>query len=104
MTQTGARLVVFYVPTREQVDPSSLDTFLRRYGRSEGDLNLRAVDDRLSAICQRRSLECVIPTERFQQAQGPLYLRRDSRWNVAGHRLVGQMIAELCCQSVAGQK
>lgn len=92
--QTGARFLVYNIPTREQIDPEGWQAFLRMHWLNPDEWHVNAAEERLTAVCQRSKLDCMFPTARFQREPQPLYLRNDPHWNTAGHRLVGELVAD----------
>lgn len=96
----GGELLIFYVPSKAAVYPAVWDATRKAYGLSDTDWSPTADADRLARICEARSLECLIPVDRFRENASPLgtpgapYFPIDGHWTVAGHRLAARIIQE----------
>lgn len=88
--QHGARLMVLYVPTRIELSPAEWSS-----AHLPSDYNASVVVRRLVTICQAEGIPYLDPSDRLTAAgTNVLYYSRDPHWNAAGHRLVGETLAE----------
>ena len=99
-TERQSRLLVFYIPRREDVyhkDWAALESELHL--RPE-EWDMRRVTARFLAVCRQEALDCLDPTERFVEAASRstqrnerLYNQYDTHWTVKGHRLAAEILS-----------
>jgi SGNH hydrolase-like domain, acetyltransferase AlgX len=88
--QHGARLMVLYVPTRIELSPAEWSS-----AHLPSDYDPGVVVRRLTKICQVEGIPYLDPSDRFTAVgTSRMYYPRDPHWNAAGHRLVGETLAE----------
>jgi len=99
--ESGASLLVAYVPIIWTVSPDAWTTVRRKYGMTGQEWDPDLVEKRLVQICKKNAIECLPTISVFKEraaAKGKTgdyyYHTRDGHWNAAGHRLFGQMLAE----------
>ena len=99
--EAGSRFLIFYVPPRPAVYPDDWRRTRTAYAMTDDQWSPTADADRLSAICERDAITCVVPLSRFRReaerlaGEGrALYFNRDAHWSPDGHRLAGEVIAE----------
>lgn len=101
VASSGGRLLVFYVPSRESYDAKSWSAAKKKYGLSDEDWDFERPILELEAICKRRSIDFLNPTEQFKMEAQKLRLTsktlhffKDGHWTSEGHRLAGEILAE----------
>lgn len=103
VTANGGRLVVLLLPDRNQIEGDYLAWALQKYPAMQE----RAWDlDRSNRIVREfLAQEGILGIEmlnefraRADEAGRPLYYPRDGHWNVEGHHLAGELLAEKLCQ------
>jgi hypothetical protein len=99
--ERGARLVVFYVPTRIELAPEEWSN-----NHLPPDYDAGEVSRKLVGICQAEDIPNIEPSDRFREAakQEPLYYRHDPHLNAAGQHLAGKILAEYVHSSWGGGK
>ena len=97
----GSRLLVFYIPHQAAIYDEKWRATIRKYGISDEHWSLHQVGFQLSAICDKNNIDFIDPTKRFQltadsldEKSERLYFEQDGHWNVSGHRLAGEILAE----------
>jgi hypothetical protein len=98
VSSRGARLVVFYVPARFEVDDSAWDLTRERYAMGRRWWRRERVFEGLQEICRALGVPLVDPREdlRAAEAQGrPTYFVRDGHWTAEGHAVAARRIADL---------
>jgi len=97
MLNTGGKLGVVYVATREGTDREIFLAEMRSAGYepdSDG-LDWDRPSRRLAEICAQLDIPYIDPTPVFRAHPSPAYLfsKRDAHWSPAGHRLVAETVA-----------
>ena len=99
-TAIGADLLIFHIPFRFEVQRGRAAVESDR-ALDAARLDLRAVPTRLLAMCARRSLRCIEPTDAFiaradslAGSGSRLYYQFDWHWTSAGHALAAQILAD----------
>jgi hypothetical protein len=93
----GARLVVFYVPARFEVDDSAWDLTREKYGMGRRWWRPERVLEDLRDICRALGVPLVDPREDLRGAQSegrPPYFVRDGHWTAEGHAVAARDIAD----------
>ena len=93
----GARLLVFYVPARFEVDERAWDLTRERYGMGRRWWRPEKVLEGLREACGALGLPLADPRERMRAAEDAgraTYFVRDGHWTAEGHALAAQVIAE----------
>jgi len=91
----GARLAVFYVPARFEVNDRDWRLTRSRWRLDGTDWEPRKVFGRLARECGRRGIPLVDSRGPFRRAEGssePAYLRRDPHWTVAGNAIAARLL------------
>jgi len=90
VVKRGARLMTLYVPTRIELSPAEWSS-----ARLPPDYDPSVVVRHLLKICQAEGIPYLDPSDRFTTVgTDRLYYSRDPHWNAAGHRVVGETLAE----------
>ncbi len=96
---SGGKLAIFYVPSLENVDNNVWEATKVKYGMSDNEWDLNAVESRLLDICRTHGIPYMNPTSIFREkttSQGRigyyLYYPRDRHWNSVGHKLAGELL------------
>jgi hypothetical protein len=90
----GARLTVFYVPARFEVDDDAWDLTRRRNGWGPRWKRER-VAERLQSVCAEVALRCLDPRAEFravEESGEDAYFPQDGHWAPAGHRVAAQVL------------
>ena len=93
----GARLTVFYVPARFEVDDPAWELTRRRNGWGPRWKRER-VADRLHGVCAELALRCVDPRAEFRAAEASgedAYFPQDGHWAPAGHRVAAEVLRDV---------
>jgi hypothetical protein len=93
----GARLVVFHVPARFEVDDGAWELTRARYSMGRRWWRRERVFDDLRETCRTLGLPLVDPRNalRASQASGRLaYFVRDGHWTAEGHAVAARAIAD----------
>ncbi|MBN2209364.1 MAG: SGNH/GDSL hydrolase family protein [Candidatus Coatesbacteria bacterium] len=103
----GAELIVFHIPTRENIYPSYWKAAKSFYGIREPDWDVERVAKDLAAVCRRQSIRFVSPTETFKEEAAKLeesgqrlYNTLEAHWNENGHELVGRILSKYIEESL----
>jgi hypothetical protein len=86
--QHGARLLVFYVPSRVELSPDEWQKW-----HFPPEYAPREVAAKITAICADEGIPYIDLSENFHQAVATLYYAKDQHWTAAGHRLAGGILA-----------
>jgi len=92
-----ARLVLFYVPARFEVDDSAWDLTRERYAMGRRWWRRERVFEDLRETCRFLGLPLVDPREEMRAAElsgHPAYFVRDGHWTAEGHAVAARRIAE----------
>lgn len=89
--QRHSALIVLYVPTRVEIDPSEWQK-----SRIPVSYNPDNVQSRLRSMCSAEGLPLVDLSDRFKEAvqYSRLYFAGDPHWTSAAHHLAGEILAE----------
>jgi hypothetical protein len=97
---SGARLLVCYIPSPGELDADSWEATKRTYGMTGDQWNVGQIEAELRRICDKNSIVCIGGVRQFEQGAGSvgkkagsLYHRKDGHWNSEGHRIAGEMLA-----------
>ena len=98
--QAQSQFLLFYIPSRAAVYPEDWNRIKWSYAMSDADWSPSADADRLSGICERLALNCLIELTAFKKKaeelrdfSEKLYYETDGHWTPAGHRLAAELIA-----------
>jgi lysophospholipase L1-like esterase len=99
----GADLAVFLLPDRHQVEEGYLDWALRTYPAMQGQAwDLDKSNQIMRQFLGEEGIPYVETLEEFRrrvrETGRPLYYPKDGHWNVEGHRLAGELLADRLCQ------
>ena len=99
--KSGGQLIVFHIPTRENIYPFYWDVAKSYYGITDAEWDVEKVAKDLAVVCGRQSIRFMSPTDTFKEKAaelaegGPrLYNVYEAHWNENGHELVGQILSE----------
>lgn len=89
--QRRVGLLIFYVPSRSELFSDEWNN-----AHLPPDYDRGEVARKLVGICRAEGIAYIEPSDQFKAAakQVPLYYHRDPHWNVAGHHLAGEILAE----------
>jgi hypothetical protein len=93
----GARLVVFYVPARFEVDDRAWDLTREKYAMGRRWWRRERVFEDLRAACGSLGLPLVDPRDEMRAAEAEgraAYFVRDGHWTAEGHAVAARQIAE----------
>lgn len=98
--QAGADFIAFHIPFKGVVYRDDWAPILAKLGIPQDQLDPTLVKQRFDAICERRDLDCIEPTEEFVRVAAEragsgerLYYVQDNHWNAGGHALAAQILA-----------
>lgn len=98
--QAQSQFLLFYIPSRAAVYPEDWNRIKWSYAMSDADWSPSADAYRLSGICERLALNCLIELTAFKKRAEELrdfserlYYETDGHWTPAGHRLAAELIA-----------
>jgi len=99
--RSGGKFIISYVPERASIYPQEWAATKRKYGLSDQEWSIEQVGIDLEQFCRQHSIPFVDPTRRFREAADELhssgeslYCVTEGHWNVSGHRLVGEILAQ----------
>ena len=97
-TRNGGRLVIVYAASLEAVNRRVFKRVIREAGydpKSSG-FNWNRPQKRMKKLCKALDIHYVNlnPVFRKHLKQGPLYLKNNPHWSVAGHRLAAKTVAK----------
>ncbi|MBN2208167.1 MAG: SGNH/GDSL hydrolase family protein [Candidatus Coatesbacteria bacterium] len=100
--ESGANLIVFYIPNKATIYDDSRKATMQKYSLSEDAWDLDKTAKDLQQLCDRLSVQFVDPTEvfreearRLEQPGERLYYTYDNHWNPHGHRLAADILSDL---------
>lgn len=95
--EDGARLIVFYVPKKEDADKEIFDISIGYAGldSESPDIDWDRPSKRLGDVCAALDVPCVNLTPIFRGHPEPfsLFLKNDPHWSPEGHRLAAETVA-----------
>jgi lysophospholipase L1-like esterase len=94
---SGARFLLVNAPTIWQIYPTQWESFRSANGLRNDGWDLSAARRRLIDLSSRHAVEYLDLAPSLESASGggqPLYFTRDFHWTAAGHRVVGQALAQ----------
>jgi len=94
----GARLVVFYVPARFEVDDRAWELTREKYGLGRRWWRRERAFEGLGETCRLLGLPLVDPRDALRTAEDsgrPTYFVRDGHWTAEGHAVAARRIADL---------
>lgn len=99
----GAQLAVLLLPDRHQVEEGYLDWALRTHPAMQGQAwDLDKPNQTMRRFLGEQGIPYLEMLAEFQQRARktgrPLYYPKDGHWNVEGHRLAGELLADKLCQ------
>ncbi len=107
----GARLLVCFVPEQEMVYPERWEIFKNNFGITDETHDRFKPAGLLQKICSEAGVDFLDPTVAFQTATRvrqdsiqQLFYPKDSHWNAAGHRLIGELLADWITVTTEGTK
>lgn len=94
--QRKVTLVVVILPDQLQVEQKLCQTLLKKFNIPEKSIDLYYPNRTLINYLKERNVHYLDLTDPLQQAaqSKPLYLVRDTHWNIAGHELAGAIISD----------
>ena len=97
----GSRLLIFYIPNKASVYEETWAATKRKYGLLDEDWNIEQPRIEIENFCTRNDIGFLDLTPRFRREAEVLiregrrlYFEIDGHWNVRGHRLAGEMLAD----------
>lgn len=95
--EDGGRLIVLYVPKKEDADKELFDISIRYAGLDpeSTDIDWDRPSRRLGEVCAALSIPCIDLTPIFRDHPEPfsLFLKNDPHWSPEGHRLAAETVA-----------
>jgi hypothetical protein len=102
--RASSELLVLAIPCAYQVSPESVDFLAEMNCVAMPEmLTSRVVNDWLVQFCRNENVECVDPLSDLREAQRAgegVYFAQDGHLNAAGHRIVGNVLAEWLTSSL----
>lgn len=98
----GARLAVFYVPARFEVDDAAWELTRERYAMGRRWWRRERVFEDLREVCRALGVPLVDPREDLRAAGAggrPAYFVRDGHWTAEGHAVAARQIAGFLARS-----
>jgi hypothetical protein len=102
----GGEFILFYVPSKAALSAEVWSATVELYGLDPSAWSARADRERLHDICERLSLECLDPLERFRREAAALgsldalYFEIDGHWTAGGHELAASVLYERLAQAL----
>lgn len=97
----GSQLLVFYVPNKASIYADMWQATKRRYGLDDENWNIEQPRIELESFLERKGIGFLDLTPRFRQEAArlgrdgrKLYFESDAHWNVYGHKLAGEVVAD----------
>lgn len=97
----GARLVLFYIPDRTEVNDQVYETVLESWENARKGWRRDKVFKRMQEVCASLGLPLVDPRDAFRVADasgGGAFFPKDGHWTEAGHATAGHEIARFLRQ------
>ncbi len=96
---SGAKLIVAIIPTKNQVDQELFSDEMKRAGKDISDYDLKAPNRRLTAMLDELGIAYTDLTPGFRERQrkspaSKLYFAVDRHWNKEGHDLAASLLAK----------
>lgn len=97
VSKAGARLLVFYIPEKVEIDENAWNQLLRTYRLEPVNYDPHQPANHLERLCEKLGVDLIVSVEDFerkqqQQPDKPLYYQIDYHWNEAGHALVSELL------------
>jgi len=102
----GGEFILFYVPSKAALSAEVWSATVDVYGLDPSAWSATADRERLQGICERLSLECLDPLERFRREAAALgsldalYFEIDGHWTPGGHELAASVLYERLAQAL----
>ena len=93
--QNNVTLIVFIVPTKEQVDDNKMKEYIKNKNLNNEKLNITKVQQIISSI-QKDNITIIDPLDQFKKhnINNTFYYDIDGHWNQKGHQFVANIIHE----------
>jgi hypothetical protein len=103
VSANGGRLAVLLLPDRYQVEDDYWASERQTYpAMQEGEWNLDKPNDIMGQFLIQEGIPALEMLDEFrvraQETGRPLYYPKDGHWNVEGHHLAAELLAEKLCQ------
>jgi Tol biopolymer transport system component len=91
----GGRLIVFLIPTKEQVRLDWFEEVISKFHINPSELDMRRPNRFMRELAQQYSLEFVDLLEPFLRSQAHLFYQYDEHLTAQGHRLISEELTKV---------
>ncbi|WP_281613116.1 hypothetical protein [Flammeovirga sp. SubArs3] len=91
-TSQGAELIIFLIPTKEQISKRYLDEVLENFDIDIAELDLKKPNKLMLDLCKKYNIEFIDMYDIFSQVPFFPFYDYDEHLNINGHKLVADII------------
>jgi lysophospholipase L1-like esterase len=96
--QSGAKLVIILLPTKEQIRPAYFQEVVREFGLNPRDLDMQRPNAMMRQLADSLGVELIDVLNEFKNAPNEPYFDYDEHLSVYGHQLLAAIIARRLSQ------
>lgn len=94
--RNSINLIVFIIPTKEQVDDNKMREYIKNHDINREKLNITKVQEIIRSSMQKNNIIVVYPLDQFKKynINNTFYYDIDGHWNKKGHKFAADIIYE----------
>lgn len=90
----GCKLILFLIPSKEQISPSLLKEVQERYDINSSEINLNAPNNLFSTTAKSLGILAFDLTNEFKSSEDFPFFKQDEHMNQTGHQIVAQYLVQ----------